>query len=148
MDLLAWLQWRLLRLPSLDYRLLARWLAGLSQGRFRYEQPTALPSVRRELPAGWLLHYLIGIAWAGLLVLATGPAWLANPTLGPALLAGLISLGAPLLLLQPAFGLGLAGRRTPNPWRLRLRSGLAHIVFGLGLYGAARVLSLAPWPPH
>lgn len=147
MDLLAWLQWRLWRLSSLDYRLLARWLVGLKQGRLCYERPTALPSVRLEVPLGWLLHYLIGIAWVGLLVLATGTVWLAKPTPGPALLAGLLSLGAPFLLLQPALGLGLAGCRTPFPWRLRLRSGLAHLVFGLGLYGTAKVLSLA-WLPH
>ena len=144
MDLLAWLQWRLLRLPSLDYRLLGRWLMGLRQGRLHYPGPAALPPSRAEAPLGWLLHYGIGIVWAALLVLAAGPGWLFHPTPGPALLTGLLSLGAPFLLLQPALGLGLAARRTAHPWQVRARSGLAHLAFALGLWGAAEAAVLLP----
>jgi hypothetical protein len=43
-------------------------------------------------------------------------------------------VAAPLLLMQPAFGMGIAASRTANPWQVRMRALLTHLVFGLGLY--------------
>jgi hypothetical protein len=39
-------------------------------------------------------------------------------------------------------GFGVAASRTPNPGIARVRSIVMHAVFGLGLYGAACMLSL------
>ncbi|MCY1457414.1 hypothetical protein D9M71_747140 [compost metagenome] len=55
----------------------------------------------------------------------------------PALLFGLASLAAPFFILQPGMGAGIAASRTPRPNTARLRSLMAHTVFGIGLYLAA-----------
>jgi hypothetical protein len=44
---------------------------------------------------------------------------------------------APFLVMQPSFGLGIAASRAPSPTQARLRSLMAHIVFGVGLYVCA-----------
>jgi hypothetical protein len=36
--------------------------------------------------------------------------------------------------MQPAFGLGVAASKTPNPNKARLKSLVTHSVFGVGLY--------------
>jgi hypothetical protein len=44
--------------------------------------------------------------------------------------------------MQPAFGLGIAASKAPNPRHARLRSVLSHALFGLGLYLSALALRL------
>lgn len=78
-------------------------------------------------------HYLIGIVFATALLLAF-PDWLRSPSLVVALSVGVISVLAPFLILQPAFGLGFAAAKTPNPSVVRAKSMLAHITYGVGLY--------------
>jgi hypothetical protein len=63
--------------------------------------------------------------------------WLAHPTLLPALLFGVCTVLVPFLIMQPSFGLGVAGAKTPNPALTRLRSLMAHAIFGVGLYVCA-----------
>ena len=67
--------------------------------------------------------------------------WLARPTLLPALLYGIGTVVFPLFILQPSFGLGLAASRTPKPVQARLKSLATHVVFGVGLYACALVVS-------
>ncbi|MGH2740969.1 MAG: DUF2938 family protein [Thermoleophilaceae bacterium] len=43
------------------------------------------------------------------------PRWAERPTLGPALATGLGSTVASFVLMQPAFGMGLAASKTPTP---------------------------------
>ena len=141
---------RVLHVPSLDYALVGRWLAWLPRGRFRHDPIAATPPVPGERLLGWIAHYLIGIAFAGVLVAGWGMDWVRAPTPGPALLVGIGSVAAPFLVLQPALGAGLAARRTPRPASTRLHAVVTHAVFGLGLYATARVLqALFAWsaPP-
>lgn len=68
------------------------------------------------------------------------------PTLATALLSGVVTLFAPFLILQPAFGFGVAASRTPRPWLARSLSLLAHLAYGIGLYLAAsayRVMAMS-----
>ena len=58
----------------------------------------------------------------------------------PALIVGIASAVAPLLILQPGMGLGVAGSRTPNPNAVRVRSLVMHAVFGIGLYLTAWII--------
>jgi hypothetical protein len=97
--------------------------------------------VPHERVIGWSVHYLTGIAFAAGLVLVRGTEWLAQPTLAPALLFGIATVGAPFLLMQPGMGAGVASRRTPNPTAARVQSVLTHAVFGLGLWVAAWITS-------
>jgi Protein of unknown function (DUF2938) len=65
-----------------------------------------------------------------------------RPAPGPALLYGLATVVFPFFVIQPAFGLGVAGSRTPNPLQARLKSLATHTVFGVGLYVCALLLTL------
>jgi hypothetical protein len=69
-----------------------------------------------------------------------GMAWLSAPTLLPALAVGMVTVIAPLFVMQPAMGAGVASSRTPAPVKNCLRSVVNHAVFGAGLYLAAVTL--------
>jgi hypothetical protein len=143
MDLWAIARRRLLAAALPDYCLVGRWLAHMQRGHFRHESIKAAAPMRGECAIGWTAHYLVGVAFAALLLALFGPAWLARPTLAPALLVGIATLAAPFFLMQPGMGAGIAASRTPRPAAARLQSFVTHGVFGLGLYASgwiARVL--------
>ncbi|KWC64860.1 DUF2938 domain-containing protein [Burkholderia ubonensis] len=142
MDLWALFRRRAFGTPSLDYALVGRWLGHMASGRFRHASIVAAPPVRLERPLGWLAHYAIGIAFAGLPVALAGTQWISAPTLLPALAAGIGSVAAPFFVMQPAFGFGIAAARTPQPSVARRRSVVTHLSYGLGLYASAQVLTL------
>nr|WP_278252770.1 DUF2938 family protein [Stenotrophomonas maltophilia] len=58
-----------------------------------------------------------------------------------ALAFGTLSVAAPFLILQPGMGAGLAASKTPAPGKARLRSLVAHSVFGAGMYLSALLLA-------
>lgn len=123
-----------LGIPTLNFALLGRWFGHLLRGQLAHEAIAKAQPIHRELALGWLAHYAIGIAFAAVLLGLQGPDWARQPTLAPALGFGLLTVLAPLLLLQPAIGAGLASRRTATPMKNVLRSLANHAVFGLGLY--------------
>lgn len=135
LDLWALMRHRLGRAPLPDYGLVGRWFAYMPRGRFRHAAIAATPAVRGERVIGWTAHYLIGIAFAALL-LAACPGWLQRPTLLPALVLGVGTVAAPFLLMQPGMGAGFFASRTPRPGAARRRSLLTHAVFGVALYAA------------
>jgi DUF2938 family protein len=126
----------------LDYRLLARWIGHMRQGRFMHASIAEADPVPGEEKLGVVAHYSIGIAFAALL-LACRPGWAERPTLGPAMAVGLGSTAAPWFVMQPAFGLGVAAASTPDPKVARLRSLRTHATYGLGLYLTGRALAAA-----
>ena len=107
MDLWTVVRARLLggRMP--DYAWLGRWLG-------------ASPAAPYERAIGWTAHYCIGIAFAAVLLAIWGVEWARQPTLAPALIVGIGSVAAPILI-----------------GKARLQSVLTHAVFGCGLYAAA-----------
>lgn len=134
MDAWGQVQKRAYNVPPLDYALVGRWLGYMVKGRFFHQPIGASPSLPGEKSLGWIAHYLIGIAFAAILLAIFGSEWAARPKLWPAVLVGLATMAVPFLLMQPAFGMGVAASRTPDPQAARLRSMLTHSVFGLGLY--------------
>ena len=122
---------RLLGARAPDYGLVGRWIAYMPRGRFRHRPISASAPVRGERLIGWTAHYLIGIAFAGVLLAVWGMDWARQPTITPALAVGLGSVAAPVLVMQPAMGTGF-----------RWQSFVTHAVFGLGLYVAALLLNL------
>ena len=128
---------RLLRVPAPDYALVGRWLAYLPRGRLRHRPIASSPALPGERWIGWAAHYLIGIAFAAILLAVAGSGWWRHPTPGPALAVGIATVLAPFLVMQPAMGYGVAASRTPRPATARLHSTVTHAVFGLGLYAAA-----------
>lgn len=125
--------------PSLNFAMLGRWLGHLWRGRLKHESIAKAVPVRRELLLGWLAHYAIGISFAALLLATFGLEWARSPTLGPALLVGVGTVVAPLFILQPALGAGIASSKTPAPVLNTLKSLTTHVVFGVGLFIAASV---------
>lgn len=142
MDVVAAARTWLFGVPAADYALVGRWLASLTCGRFRHDPIGASPPVRGELLIGWTAHYLIGIAFATLLLVLWGLDWACRPTIGPAMIVGIASVAAPFLLMQPGMGAGIAASRTPRPGVARLRSLFTHAIFGVGLYAAGSITSL------
>jgi hypothetical protein len=135
LDLVATARTHLFGTPTLDYALVGRWIAYLPRGRFFHDAIAKSAPITGERPIGWSAHYLIGIAFAGVL-LFVWPTWLREPALVPALIVGIGSVAAPFLLMQPGMGAGIFARRTPNPPAARLRSLTTHTIFALGLYAA------------
>ena len=142
MDVLALLLTRMFSVPSANYCLVGRWLRHMPEGTFTHASIIAAPRKRFECTVGWIAHYVIGTVYALVLVAFVSGSWLARPTLLPAMLFGIGSVLVPYLIMQPAFGLGIAGSRTPSPTQARLRSLLAHTVFGVGLYVCAVGVSI------
>ena len=139
MDLWAIARKRLFDIPPPDYALVGRWLAHMARWRFRHERISAAPSVYGERVIGWTAHYLIGIAFAALLLGIWGLAWVRHPTIGPALAVGVGTVAAPFLVMQPGMGAGIAASRTPRPGAARIQSLVTHAIFGLGLYASGWV---------
>ena len=136
MDLWAALL-RQLGVPSLNLAFLGRWIGHLPDGQLLHDNIAKAPPVRGELILGWCAHYSIGIAFATLLISAFGFSWARSPSLLPALLIGIVTVAAPLLILQPALGAGIASTNTARPLFNSMKSVVTHTVFGFGLYLAA-----------
>lgn len=136
MDLWPIARRRLLGTPPPNYGLVGRWLAHMPRGRFRHDSIAAASPVRGERLIGWTAHYLIGIAFAAILPGIWGLAWVYHPTIGPALIVGIGTVAAPLLVMQPGMGAGIAASRTPRPAAAQFQSVVTHAIFGLGLYAA------------
>jgi hypothetical protein len=122
------------RIPPSNICLVGRWLRYMPEGTFIHSNiASALPK-SAECIAGWISHYLIGITFASIFIGLTGNHWLRHPTPIPAIAFGVVTVLAPFLIMQPAFGLGFAASKAANPTQARLRSLLNHAAFGTGLY--------------
>ena len=130
-----------LGIPSLGYALVGRWVGHMFRGRFAHTHIGEAEPVRHETSLGWAIHYGAGISFAALLAILGGADWVASPTPDLALAVGLGTVAAPFLLMQPAFGFGLAASKLPNRNAARLKSIVTHLVFGFGLYLAAVAIS-------
>jgi hypothetical protein len=125
---------------SSSFALVGRWAGHVLRGRFAHADIARAESIAGELAWGWVVHYAIGIAFAALLVGVAGNTWMTRPTALPALAIGLVTVLAPLGVMQPAMGAGFFASRTLTPLKNCLRSIANHAVFGLGLYGSAVAL--------
>ena len=133
-DLWSMVRKRLLGTPCPNYGLVGRWLGHMPSGHFCHPSIAAAPVVHCERLIGWTAHYLIGIAFAAVLLGVWGLEWVQRPTLGPALAVGMGTVVMPFFVMQPGMGAGIAARRTPRPHAARMQSLVTHALFGLGLY--------------
>jgi len=134
-----------LGVPTGSFALIGRWVGHMARGRFVHASMARAEPVRHELLIGWVTHYAVGIAFATVLVVLQGSAWVRQPTLWPALLTGVATVVMPLFVMQPAMGSGFAASRTPTPLKNCARSVANHAVFGVGLYlAAAAAAALMP----
>jgi len=126
-----------LGIPSLNFALLGRWIGHLRQGQWMHASIAMATPVSGEVLIGWCAHYSIGITFAALLLSIFGLKWARSPSLYPALFIGVVTVVAPLLVLQPALGAGIASSKTARPAFNSMKSVVTHAVYGAGLYLAA-----------
>ena len=119
--------------PS-NFCLVGRWILYMPKGIFRHSNINSASQKESECTVGWITHYLTGIAFAVIFLVLAGNDWIQHPTLLPALIFGIVTVSAPFFIMQPAFGLGVAASKTPNPSQMRIRSFTNHAVFGIGYY--------------
>ena len=132
-------------IPSLNFALLGRWVGHLRHGQWMHTSIATAPPVSSEGLIGWSVHYSIGITFAVLLLSIFGLEWARSPSLYPALFIGLVTVVAPLLIMQPALGAGVASSKTARPVFNSLKSVVTHAVYGVGLYlSALATASLIP----
>ena len=122
------------KIPTSNICLVGRWLRSMPEGKFSHSNILSAPSRRGECTVGWVAHYMIGITFAITFVAIVGSPWLQHPRPIPAIVFGIVTVLAPFLIMQPAFGFGFAASKSSNPWQARLRSLMNHTAFGLGLY--------------
>lgn len=125
---------------TLNFAFIGRWIGHLFHGRISHASIGKALPIANETSLGWITHYAVGIAFAFLLISIAGVAWARGPSLGIALLVGVCTVVFPLLVMQPAMGLGVAASKTPTPIKNCIRSLINHSVFGLGLFLSAFVL--------
>jgi len=114
--------------------LVGRWLLYMPDGIFFHTNILSIPRKSAECAVGWITHYLIGITFAIIFVAMVSNSWLQSPTPIPAIVFGIVTVLAPLFIMQPSFGFGLAASKMSNPTQARLRSLMNHAAFGMGLY--------------
>lgn len=125
---------------TLNFSFIGRWVGHLFRGRFVHASIGKASPIANETSLGWITHYAVGIAFAFLLTSIAGVAWAKAPSLGIALLVGICTVVFPLLVMQPAMGLGVAASKTPAPIKNCIRSLINHSIFGLGLFLSACVI--------
>ncbi|MGE3153322.1 MAG: DUF2938 domain-containing protein [Nitrospiraceae bacterium] len=137
MDLWNLLLKRVFNIASLNYCFVGRWLSHMLLGTFTHARIAAAPKRPAECVIGWAAHFLIGVAFALVLIISTSGGWLEHPSLFPALIVGVGTVLIPFFIVQPALGFGIASANTPHPTQARLKSLMTHTAFGFGLYLSA-----------
>ncbi len=130
-----------LGVPTLDMAFIGRWAGHTLRGRLAHASIAKAAPIAGERALGWLTHYAVGIAFAGVLAVVYGMGWARAPSLLPALIVGMGSVAAPWFVMQPAMGAGIAASKTPAPAKNRVRSLANHTVFGAGMYLCALLLA-------
>jgi hypothetical protein len=115
----------------------------MKKGQFMHQTIFSVEKVKGEQLLGWFLHYLIGIAFALIHLIAWGEVWIQSPSVIPALITGGVTLVFPFFFVQPCLGFGFAASKTQDPSKARLLSLLAHTAYGIGLYVSGLVLVFA-----
>jgi hypothetical protein len=140
-DLWALLLKRLFGLPTPNWALVGRWVSHLPSGQVIHDDIGKAAGVPSELAVGWVFHYAVGALFGVVTVLIGGAAWAAQPTLLLPLAVGIITVGCGWFILQPGMGAGIAASRRPNRARILALNLVAHVIFGVGMYAAARILA-------
>lgn len=125
------------------YSLVGRWIGSAPRTGILHEDIRTSPPAPAEALLGWSAHTILGLLFGIGFVLLAGPTALSTPRVWQGLGFGLATVLVPWLIFQPLFGWGVALSKAPEPWRLRLRSVVTHLVFGLGLWLSALLLNVA-----
>jgi len=117
----------------LNLDLVGRWVGHLRRGTLTHDSIVAAEPIENERELGLATHYAIGAGFVMALAVVDSD-WIDEPRLGSAMGLGLATCAAPWFLMQPAWGMGVAASRTPDPNTARRRTMRAHLLYGLGAY--------------
>ncbi|GHB34564.1 DUF2938 family protein [Salinicola rhizosphaerae] len=142
LDLWAWLVAKTTGMAGTDWGVVGRWLLDIPSGRVVLDSRPDRPAPGgREKTVGWLFHYLVGLAYAMLILLVWGVDYIADPKVVPVFWVGVvISSLAGLLILMPGLGGGILGRKLPNQAAIIAYVIIAHIAFAAGQYVFANLV--------
>ena len=116
-------------IPPSNWTLVGRWFIGLmSNGQLIASQLSQQPEAKHETPIGWVVHYVVGVAYAYVLFILVQ-----EPTITYGLVFGVVSVLIPWLFLMPAMGNGIMASKTPNPKVACALALMMHSLFGLSL---------------
>ena len=121
---------------GVNIALVGRWFLALLRGQLAHADIRDSRPHPHEVKAGWAFHFLVG---GGGVALSYPLAFLASSSPLPTnhllggLWFGLATSLLPWLILLPAFGWGVFGRRGPPGSNALLASTLSHIPYGLGV---------------
>jgi len=93
---------KLAGIQTLNFGYLGRWVGHLFLGKLAHVSIGAAQPIPKEVMLGWVVHYAVGIAFAGLLLAIFSLGWACNPTVLPAILMGMSTTVVPLFVMQPA----------------------------------------------
>jgi len=137
-DLWNWLGEKALGIRAPRWAILGRWLLTPFSPALPSMGPQSVGFNSAEKMLGSIVHYGTGVVFALALMLAMGPTWMTEPTVLPAVIAGLVTTLFAWFIIMPALGAGIVGARIPHPNRQRIATLVSHAVMGLGFYvGAA-----------
>jgi len=101
-------------IEGLGYRMWAAGSATCREGGF-FMTTSQGASAGGEAIIGWGAHFATGVIYAAVLLGLVGLDWARQPTLLPALIVGLATVVAPLFIMQPGTGAGIAASKMPQP---------------------------------
>lgn len=142
LDLWTGLLARTIGIPATDWGMVGRWVLGMPSGRLVVDGTNETPPSAQEKTVGWIFHYGIGIAYAAIVLIVWGTGFIADPTLLPIIIVGLLaSTTAGLLILFPGLGGGLFASKLPNQGVMIIYLIVAHSVFAAAQYGCALLVA-------
>jgi hypothetical protein len=125
---------RIFHLPKTNWSMVGRWVGHIPNGRYFHDPIGSSHEIRGEYFFGWLFHYFIGVAYAGIYVALVVLFFQGSATLLFSWLFGLLTILSPWLILQPALGLGICAVKAIKPNLVRLQNLCIHSIFGIALY--------------
>ena len=143
MDLLTVIAIRLQVIAPLAPNLVGRWFASIARAHPFHDDIALTAPAGHELAMAVPGHYAIGMSLTALFVLLAHRVGWPAKSVSPALVFGASTSVLPWLLMFPAMGYGFFGAHGPAGTRLFVSSLVSHVFFGLGLWVAVRLLSLA-----
>ena len=120
-------------IPPSNWAMAGRWCIGLlTRGQLVARGLDDSPPMPRELPVGWLLHYVVAVGYAAVYAWLMTLGWLQAGVSG-GLLFGLVSVVVPWFFFLPCLGKGVLARLTPNPLLICALGLMMHALFGAAI---------------
>ena len=122
-----------LGVPVSNWALVGRWLNSfIKTGKWVNHGLPNSPKINNELAIGWLFHYAVSIAYAGLFFVLWKWGIVVSGFFG-GLVFGLVSVIIPWFFFMPALGAGVLANKTDNSLKACALALLAHAIYGTAI---------------